>query len=154
MISRAYDGSTAFDRSDWVNLAAKRLVVVDRNGAVQRAYDRAGVEIACAVEHSCMVIAVVTMSPFAVVNVSCISAEKPTSLSIQLASPTIVRFPSLVIVPKWVALPVPAVVAVLGLVNVIVPSSPSRKGRFSEALAAMALSASAARSGRIVEFLE
>jgi hypothetical protein len=54
----------------------------------------------------------------------------------------------------WVALPVPAVVAVLGLVNVIVPSSPSRKGRFSEALAVMALSASVVRSGRIVEFLE
>jgi len=52
MISRAYDGSTAFDRSEWVNVAAKRLVVVDRNGAVQRAYDRAGVEIACAVEDS------------------------------------------------------------------------------------------------------
>jgi hypothetical protein len=101
-----------------------------------------------------MVIAVVTMSPLAAVNVSCISAEKPTSLSIQLASPTIVRFPSLVILPRWVALPVPAVVAVLGLVNVIVPSSPSWKGRFSEALAVMALSVTAARSGRIVEFLE
>ena len=33
-------------------------------------------------------------------------------------------------------------------------SSPSRKGRSSEALAVMALSASAVRSGRIVEFLE
>src|ERR1044072_788085 len=100
-----------------------------------------------------MVIAVVTMSPLAAVNVSCISAEKPTSLSIQLASPTIVRFPALVILPRWAPLPVPALVAVLGLVNVIVPSSPSRKGRFSEALAVMALSASAARSGRIVERL-
>jgi len=31
---------------------ARELVVVDRNGAPQRAYDGAGVEIACAVEHS------------------------------------------------------------------------------------------------------
>ncbi len=31
---------------------SRELVVVDRNGAGQRAYDRAGVEIACAVEHS------------------------------------------------------------------------------------------------------
>ena len=29
-----------------------RELAVDRNGAVQRAYDRAGVEIACAVEYS------------------------------------------------------------------------------------------------------
>jgi len=43
---------------------------------------------------------------------------------------------------------------VLWLVNVIVPSSPSRKGRFSEALAVMALNASAVKNGRIVEFLE
>jgi hypothetical protein len=101
-----------------------------------------------------MVIAVMTLSPLAAVNVSCISTEKPTSLSIQLASPTIVKFPSLAILPMCVALPVPAVVAVLGLVNVIVPSSPSRKGRFCEALAVMALSASAVRSGRIVKFLK
>jgi hypothetical protein len=101
-----------------------------------------------------MVIAVMTLSPLAAVNVSCISTAKPTSLSIQLASPTIVKLPSLAILPMWVASPVPAVVAVLGLVNVIVPSSPSRKGRFCEALAVMALSASAVRSGRIVEFLK
>jgi hypothetical protein len=41
------------------------------------------------------------------VNVSCISAEKPTSLPTQLTSPTIAKFPSLVILPRWVALPVP-----------------------------------------------
>ena len=31
---------------------SRELVVVDRDGAAQRAYDRAGIEIACAVEHS------------------------------------------------------------------------------------------------------
>jgi hypothetical protein len=54
----------------------------------------------------------------------------------------------------WVALPVPAVVAVLGLANLIVPSSPSLNGRFCDALAVMTLNATAAKSGRIVEFLE
>ena len=93
-----------------------------------------------------------SLSPLAAVNVSGISTENPTSLPIQLAAPTIAKLPSLVILPRWVALPVPVVVAVLGLVNVIVPSSPSRKGRFCEALAIMALSVSAARTGRIVEF--
>jgi hypothetical protein len=53
-----------------------------------------------------------------------------------------------------VAFPVPAVVAVLRLVNVIVPSSPSRNGRFCDALAVMTLSAIAMTSGRIVEFLK
>src|SRR5690242_862755 len=37
------------------------------------------------------------MSPLAAVNVSCISAAKPTSLSMQLASPTIAKLPSLAI---------------------------------------------------------
>jgi hypothetical protein len=40
------------------------------------------------------------------------------------------------------------------LVNVIVPSSPSRNGRFCDALAVMTLTASAVTSGIIVEFLE
>ena len=52
LISRPCAGSTAFNHSEWVNVAVKRLVVVDRNGAGQRTYNRAGVEIACAVEHS------------------------------------------------------------------------------------------------------
>jgi len=101
-----------------------------------------------------MVIVVVSLSPLAAVNVSCISTENPTSLPIQLASPMIVKFPSLVILPRWVALPVPAVVAVLGLVNVIVPSSPSRKGRLCEAPAVVALSANTLKIDRIIEFLK
>src|ERR1044072_3791351 len=52
LISRPCAGSTAFNHSEWVNVAVKRLVVVDRNGAGQRAYNGAGVEIASAVEHS------------------------------------------------------------------------------------------------------
>src|SRR5262245_35183871 len=95
-----------------------------------------------------------SLSPLALVNVSCISAAKPSSLPIQLGWPTIVKLPSLLILPMWVALPVPAVVAVLRLVNVIVPSSPSRDGRFCDALAVITFSASVVTSGRIVEFLE
>ena len=62
--------------------------------------------------HNCMVIAVMSLSPLAAVNVSCIWAVKP--IPVQLAWPTIVKLPSLAILPMWVALPVPAVVAVLG----------------------------------------
>ena len=58
-----------------------------------------------------MVIVVVSLSPLAAVNVSGISTENPTSLPIQLASPTIAKLPSLVILPRWVALPVLELIA-------------------------------------------
>ena len=58
-----------------------------------------------------MVIVVVSLSPLVAVNVSGISTENPTSLPIQLASPTIAKLPSLVILPRWVALPVLELIA-------------------------------------------
>jgi hypothetical protein len=94
-----------------------------------------------------MVIVVVTWSRLAAVKVSCISTEKPTS-PLQLVWPTIVKLPSLMILPRWIALPVPAVVAVLWLVNVIVPSSPTRKGRFSARTAGESLKQTSASGMR------